>query len=145
MHHFIRKMTKIKLNNKYINIYVIFIDLINLSSPPIHPQLIKRNGHFLVIFLDISTSTRIRSRTTRYSAMEIGGNEHNGFVLSLFAEVWNVAYLDMNQDSILYLVKITTFGQQQRSELDEAICNVKYGIIFFFCQDVHVQENSRNG
>ncbi len=36
-------------------------------------------------------------------------------------------------------------GQQQRLELDEAICNVKYGIIVFFCQDVHVQENSRNG
>eukprot|EP01084_Bolivina_argentea_P091854 165315_1 len=80
---------------------------------------------FNAILGGFPTSNTILPRTTHYLANEVGGNERNGCVLSLFAVLWTRFKPVMKQGQLLSFAKITSFGS------DKAIWNSKQDVIFF--------------
>eukprot|EP01084_Bolivina_argentea_P287094 492570_1 len=116
-----------KLNNKYIHIYFIFMDLINMTHQPIHPHMTPNEhsqfGHILGVLLHIY---RNRSCDMHLWIVAFGGNQTKWTNVSLFAECWPPAKILEEQEQKLYVSKIAGCGQSLG--IGKAICKAKNGI-----------------
>eukprot|EP01083_Nonionella_stella_P255485 876847_1 len=76
-----------------------------LKNPLISQSLSIFDFNYPCYFGHFPTSKMILPRCMRYTAKEIRGNERNGLVFSLFAVLWHVVNVVMEQDHFCILLK----------------------------------------
>ncbi len=102
---------KMELDHKYIQIYLVFMELPNYIHQSVDQQLAQK----AVVHLDpfrrmLSHINEIRSSNMHFWICAHGGNLHPWSGVSLYVEGEAPAELPMDQDEKFYFSKIAGFG-----------------------------------